>query len=405
MTTRLPQSPMPMTRPKHTICFVGPTCGSLLSGRWQERVVGGAEVQQVLLARELARRGHCVWFIVQHPELPAHARLDGIDVVCTRPARLAPGANALIKTRRLWSVLRKLRPDAIYQRMADWTTGICALAARRSGGVFVHAIASDRDVNSPAGMDGNAWQRWMHRYGMARADVVLAQHAGQVADVQRYFGRTAQIFPSVYHAAPPEIETARAGVYWVGSIRACKRPHLLLDAARRLPHVPFVMIGGPGQGPDAETFHAQFVEEATRLPNVRYLGFLRPDEIDARLADAAVLVNTSEFEGLPVTFLQAWRQGVPTIGLAADGRAELLETCGWPIRTPDELVRLLDRLFREPGRLRARGAAARAYFQLHHAVDTVVPRLEELLDQAIAQRRPADRGWFAGRVPADTPCA
>ncbi len=375
----------------HHICFVGLTAAPVLAGRWGEAVAGGAEVQQAMLARGLARCGHQVSFIIQHPDLPEEQEIDGIRAYCIRPARTAPGLNAAIKWRRAWRVLMRIAPTVIYQRMAEWTTGLSAAAARRLNALFVHAVASDREVGPAAQMDANLWQRRMHRWGIRRADVVLAQHAEQVELLRQHVGLTGptpavRIFPSGYPPASGEHHGPRAGAYWVGTVRETKRPRVLLEAARAVPQMPFVMVGGHDRTPEAEAYHAQIASEANALSNVEFLGFRQPNEVDERLSGAAVLVNTSEFEGFPMTFIQAWRQGVPTIGFRSSGRAGVLEQCGWAVDSADELVALLWRLQAHPEEARIRGRQARAYFTRQHSLDVVVPRLEALIEEQLAVR-------------------
>lgn len=382
----------------HRICIVGLTAAPILLRRWSRNVAGGAEMQQVLLARELARRGHAVSFIVQHPDLPAEQSIDGLRVYCMRPARLITGINAAVKSRRLYRLLRRIEPTVIYQRMAEWSTGICAAAARRLGAVFIHALASDRDVNSPRNIDGNIWQLYMHRWGLRRAAKVLVQHAGQAEDLRRNFGLEGHIFPSVYHAAPPQSAAKQNSIYWIAALRPKKRPQLLLELARRLPELPFVMIGGPGNKPEGRALYERIAAEAARLPNVNFLGFQPPDEIDDRLARAALLVNTSEYEGLPVTFLQAWRQSVPTIGFEACGRDGILDRCGWRVGSLDQMADLIHTLATPPDRARQRGLQAREYFTQYHALDVVVPRLEALIDETVA----AESVRRGSRVTRDT---
>ena len=54
------------------------------------------------------------------------------------------------------------------------------------------------------------------------------------------------------------------------------------------------------------------------MQNVQYLGQLDIDQVNLHLANSQVLINTSEYEGLPNTFLQAWMRGVPTLTLNVD---------------------------------------------------------------------------------------
>ena len=54
------------------------------------------------------------------------------------------------------------------------------------------------------------------------------------------------------------------------------------------------------------------------LPNVESLGQVSPAKAQQIIADAAVLLSTSNVEGFPNTFLQAWSSGTPVVSLQID---------------------------------------------------------------------------------------
>ncbi len=372
---------------RRRICVVGSCAGPVLFEDWDRRYTGGAEVQQVLLARALADRGHDVSFIIQSPDRPPTLTTQGIRVYAYRAPRLAPGVNAFVKCARLWRLLSRIQPEIIYQRMADWTTGVCAAYAQQHGIALFHAVASDRDVHVDEEMDGNWWQSKLYSWGLRRASVVLAQHRGQWESLRSGFGIDAQVFPSVYADAPVEADRERAGVYWVSMIRPNKRPEFLLELARRLPDVPFVLVGGPEGDAESRYYYDRIAACASEIPNVRFTGFLSPTQVDAELSRAALLVSTTQprREGLPVSFLQAWRQAVPTVGFAAAGLDDALQQTGWSVRNPDELAEVVRSVYADPQRRRARGLQARRYFSEHHAMSVVIPKFEALMGHTLTR--------------------
>ena len=69
------------------VCFVALKSYGILAGDPRVGQIGGAEVQQVLIARELVRRGYRVSFVVHDYGQPDGLDCDGIRVFKKCPAR------------------------------------------------------------------------------------------------------------------------------------------------------------------------------------------------------------------------------------------------------------------------------------------------------------------------------
>src|SRR5258708_37154863 len=70
----------PRTGPRPHVCFVAPTTWPVLARDGAIGVVGGAEVQQTLIASALARRGHRVSMICHDYGQPEGAEIDGVTI-------------------------------------------------------------------------------------------------------------------------------------------------------------------------------------------------------------------------------------------------------------------------------------------------------------------------------------
>jgi glycosyltransferase involved in cell wall biosynthesis len=78
-----------------------------------------------------------------------------------------------------------------------------------------------------------------------------------------------------------------------------------------MPEVRFVMIGGAVVG--HEDLHRNVEEAASDIPNLEYLGAVPYHEVNNYFLRAKLFVNTSDSEGFPNSFLQAWVRQVPVI--------------------------------------------------------------------------------------------
>jgi glycosyltransferase involved in cell wall biosynthesis len=112
----------------------------------------------------------------------------------------------------------------------------------------------------------------------------------------------------------------------VGSLTPQKNYENLLEAAahvlERVPEVIFLVIG---TGVLRRKLEAKAGELGV-AGSVRFLG--ERDDVPAILAASDILVNSSSWEGLPVSILEAMAAGIPTAATDVGGNAELLETGG-----------------------------------------------------------------------------
>ena len=215
------------------------------------QVVGGAEVQQCILARLLAADGYRVSMICFDYGQPEPALVDGVTVHKSfRPDAGVPVLRFLHpRLTTMWRALREVDADVYYQRSSAMWTGVIAEFCRRYGKRSIYAGASDRDFEIGQEQIVHARDKWLYRRGLARVDRIVAQNAYQIDSCRRNHGREAVLIPSCYELPAAD---ARPGsddrVLWVGTIHGYKRPELLLDIAERLPAQRFVMIGGPSVG-------------------------------------------------------------------------------------------------------------------------------------------------------------
>jgi glycosyltransferase involved in cell wall biosynthesis len=298
-----------------TICFVGPANLPVLAREYGRHGVGGAELQQTLLAKALVAQGYDVSMVVADYGQPDGAVWDGIKTFkAYRPDAGIPVLRFIHpRWTSLWAAMKRARSDIYYTSCAGALLGQVVLYARLHGAQVIFRIASNSDCD-PASLLIRYWRdKLLYRYGLRHADLVLAQTPRQQEALLQNFRRDSRVVASMTdtNGRRPSFEERDIAVLWVGNIRALKRPELILEAARKLPQLQFHIIGGPVSG--AETLYEAVRAAALQIPNVRFHGPVPYHDVGEFYERARVFVGTSEIEGFPNTYLQAWARGTPVV--------------------------------------------------------------------------------------------
>ncbi|HET7198949.1 MAG TPA: glycosyltransferase family 4 protein [Burkholderiales bacterium] len=370
---------------KPHVCFVAPYAWPVLSADPALKVIGGAEVQQCILARLLAARGHRVSMVSFDFGQPDRAVRDGVQVHKAFAERAGIPVLRFLHPRltTMWRVLREVDADIYYQRSAAMWTEVVAQFCRRHGKRSVYAGASDRDFETGQEQIRYARDRWLFRRGVAHVDRVVVQNPYQLAACRNNHRRDAIVIPSCYQlpAGARRASPANELVLWAGSMHYYKRPDWLLEIAERLPHRRFVLVGGPSLGGEARRpgFYEAMRRRAERVPNVEFTGFLPLAELERRFDAARVLVSTSVYEGMPNVFLQAWARGVPTVASI---------DVGAPVNTVFQDVAegaaRLERLLADEALWSRASADSVEYFHRNHSPEEVLGRYARLFAELAA---------------------
>ena len=378
-----PPAPVDTARRKAHICFVAPYAWPVLSRDPNIQVVGGAEVQQCILARLLAANGYRVSMISFDYGQPSPTLVDGVTVYRSfRPDAGVPVLRFVHpRLTTMWRVLREVDADVYYQRSSAMWTGIIAEFCRRNGKRAIYAGASDRDFELGQEQIVHARDKWLYRRGLARVDRIVAQNPYQIESCRRNHQRQAVLIPSCYEL-PEDAKPGRGErILWVGTIHGYKRPEIFLDIAERLPERRFVMVGGPSVGGERlkPGYFEAIRDRALKMPNVEFTGFLPLAQVEPWFDRARVLVNTSVYEGMPNVFLQAWARGVPTVATV---------DVGAPVNTvfsdAQQGAAKVEALFADPDLWKRASEDSLAYFQRNHSSQEVLARYSRLIEELIS---------------------
>ena len=378
-----------MTQRPH-ICFVAPAAWPVLARDTKIESVGGAEVQQVLLARELANRGFRVSMICGDYGQPDLVAIDGIDVY----KYLTGESNVPVvrffhpRLTNIWRTLRRIDPDIVYQRTAAAATGVAALYSKWHGRRFVYAAACDLDVTRRElhklfNRRGGSRSRGLFVLGLRLADAIVCQHAAQAEECRRSFGRDATVIPSCYATAVTTSAPRHGDVLWAGTLAEGKRPELFLELARRLPGLRFRMVGGPSSEPGGAALFDRIRAVAAGIPNLEFIGFVPYARIDREFDRARVFVNTSDFEGFPNTFLQSWSRRIPTVSFCDVGATFEQAPLTTVVEDIEGMAAAVEQLMTDLALWETQGARLQRYARSAHSPNAALAAYEQLFAKLV----------------------
>ncbi len=371
------------------LCFVALRAYGLLSGRSDIRHQGGAERQQVLLARELARLGYSVSFVtLDHGQPDGENVADGLRVF--KAYQLDSGIRGLRflhpRLTTLWEAMSRADADVYYQRGAEAETGLVAWWCRRHNRRFVFAAAHDTNFFPDLELLRSFHERVLYRYGLRHADRILAQTVHQQQLALEGFGLDSVVVhncwsPPVDMPLVPSSRREAPGVaLWVGRLSPEKRPEWLVALARDLPEQRFAVVGHANV---SSPLAARIEDQLRSLPNVTWHGFLPHDRLQEVYSRATVLVCTSESEGFPNVFLEAWGHGVATVSTVDPDGLIAAHQLGGVASSYEDLRRLVGQVWARPAVWRERGRRAAAYVRAHHAPAAAAATLDRVLRELL----------------------
>lgn len=186
----------------------------------------------------------------------------------------------------------------------------------------------------------HAWSFWAASGAVRRGYIALERLAARwcstivvVADAERRAGLQAGIgVPRQYRVIPNGIETARfdlprrpvpGRVMALGRLARQKRPDLLVEAASRLlasrSDFEVVLVGDGPERADIE----KLISGLGLSERVKLLG--NRDDVPELLSTAEMLVLASDYEGCPLSVLEAMAAGVPVVATRVGGVPEIID--------------------------------------------------------------------------------
>jgi len=356
-------------------------------GHW-DQLQGGAEYQLDLLGRALAERGYDVHYVCY--DRGTSFRPSPVNII---PLSLS-GCLAwafypyqLLLAPQLYRVLDELKPDIILNRVGSALTGLCARYGVSRDVPTVWHVANITDlIPMRWKLDRTLFMGWLDKklmeYGIRKVDRIIVQAHYQCELLAERFKRNADLMVANFHppAQGQPTQSDPSIVLWVANVKPKKNPEAFLTLAEQFAgdaSVRFVMVGRAWPG----GYQDQIEKRIAFLENAKYLGEISIDEVNSLMGQASIFVNTSEVEGFPNTFIQAWLRKVPVVSLQFDPDDVLVtHGLGFHSGTSARMYEDVKQLLEHPEIRREIGSRALAYAEEVHGIDANVGKVIELIE-------------------------
>ena len=272
----------------------------------EKKFNGGIAVQMSFWAKTFHQNNWKVYSLSENQKVV----IEGIYFI------KSPTFNKIGIFVELFSSLRiilKIKPDVIIRRGASRNQIFTAFWAKLFGVKLILMGASDTDFDTGKEIINREHDRLLYRKGVQLTNYFIAQNKQQISRLQgNYKKNNIIIIPNIWRKVTKndnEKLSFNEYILWVANFHKRKRPEWFIELAKNHPKKQFVMVGGPGN----IDFYNWCKSEAENVKNLLFLG---PQDFwftNSIFTGAKLFFCTSESEGFPNTFLQAWSNNIPVI--------------------------------------------------------------------------------------------
>lgn len=353
--------------------------------------IGGIERQVSIMSDWLDKNGHEVIVLtwrdsgakdIEYVNGVKIIKLCGLDDGLPGIRFFYPRWSSLIKA------LRSADADIYYQNCGEYVTGQVALWCRKNGRKFIYSVASDTDCYSDLPVMKSIRERLLYKIGLKYADEIIVQTKKQKKLMSENFSRESVVLPMP--CPGPDTEVYREiysnrnshSIVWVGRYHVCKRLEILLDVADKLVDIKFLVAGKPNFD---DEYSESLIERISHLDNVEMLGMVKREEMSKVYSESLLLCCTSEYEGFPNTFIEAWSYGLPIISTVDPDDILTNMKLGLYVSSASQIISAIQSLLDDREALDTLSNNARGYYEDEHTLDSAMNKFEHVFTAVLSQ--------------------
>ncbi|HED16885.1 MAG TPA: glycosyltransferase [Gammaproteobacteria bacterium] len=373
-----------------SVCFVAHNAYGALA-ELDNNHVGGIEHQQGLMARWLASKGYDVSMITWDEGYADNSRVSGVKLyaLCSRDDGIPVLRFAFPRWYSLIKAMKEANADIYYYNCGDLALGQIVKCAHDMNKRVFYTIANEVDCLQSLPALKEYRERMLYKYGLRRADRIITQTNRQKEMLESEYNLHSEMIPMPcvgfeYNdevANKNRLQNNKKRILWIGRFSKEKRLHWLLDIAERRKEYQFDILGNANIGSE---YANNCVERIGQMDNVTLHGRVLHKEISKFYINSNIICSTSEYEGFPNVYLEAWSVGLPIVTTFDPDGVVSGHDLGFVVNSRDDVIDSIDKIFSNDDLWLDMSSNAYQYYINKHTIDKTMPQFENKLLELVS---------------------
>lgn len=273
--------------------------------------LGGAEMQSLEIAEALSLQGHNITFISYTNQKYTSDKFETIQI------HSRPSWDYLhISTKKmLFKFLNNTSPDIVYHRaFVPYSCYVAQWCKINHVPFYFHSADIYTLIKKNNNIKNIIFNKLL-KYTLKNSTGVICQNNEQEKALKRFHLKNLKKIYNIHKINILPISTNRKEIVWIAKFIPAKNPDLFVELAQKFinKNTQFTMFSSKCIDSDA---NKKLKSKINETQNLQLIEGKDNEYINNYLCQkTAIIVNTSESEGISNTYIQAWMRGIPVLSL------------------------------------------------------------------------------------------
>lgn len=341
--------------------------------------VAGVQVQMSFWARTFAKHGWRVFSFSENRQIPL---VEGICFLKKKRKNWLSKMHLDIVQEWVdcWRCVKTKPNIVIFRGASRYLFFLSRLCGKRNIPLLLFG-ASDTDfVPGKEIVGGSSLNRKLYQKAIASITLFVTQNELQRDALKQYYGKDSLMIPNIWIPLENQVVEKKYDAVWIANLRPLKRAEWFVKLAVDMPQYRFAIVGG-----NLIKDYSELIENlASNVSNLSLLGAQPFNNVNMILSESRLLVCTSEYEGFPNTFLQAWSQAIPVVSTVNPSDLITKHHLGVIVGNQESLKEQTLALLSDEGLYDECVNSIKSYFGENHSADKAFDKLCDYYSQIVA---------------------